>query len=218
MRGLVRRSICLFPKALGREQSLRRLTREASWLLHSGPMGAGPGPAALTPLLSPDRKPRPPAWRMESGGVSAAPALSATPEGPEDGPGTHAPEPPSTDPGKLQALSIGPGAQRAAPAPRGPDSRAAVSPTKTPNRDSGIDSPTRSVPAGPFSCQGGSEAGGPTLLALHPEVAPSSKTTRKEADGNVGQEPAPKNSPPGARADLAKVGPLLPRMGLLQGV
>lgn len=150
---------------------------------------------------------------MEAGGgVSTAPALRAAPEGPEDRPGgcSPEPEPPSTDPGKLQALPIGPGAHRAALAPRSPGGQAAVSPAKIPNRDSGIDSPTRSAPAGPFSCQEGSEAGGPTLLALHPEAAPGSKTTRKEANSDMGQdggqEPAPESSPPGACADLAKVG------------
>ncbi|XP_059512310.1 FYVE, RhoGEF and PH domain-containing protein 3 isoform X1 [Myotis daubentonii] len=146
---------------------------------------------------------------MEAGGgVSTATAPHAAPEGPEDGPGGCSPELPSTDPGKLQALPIGPGAPRAAPAPRSPGGQAAVSPAKIPNRDSGIDSPTRSAPAGPFSCQEGSEAGGPTLLALHPEAAPGSNTTRKEANSDMGQdggqEPASESSPPGACADLAK--------------
>lgn len=155
---------------------------------------------------------------MESGGVvSTAPALRASPEGPEDGPGGSSRELPSTDPGKLQALPVWPGAHHMAPAPRSPGSQAAASPAgeqsctvKIPNQDSGIDSPTCSAPTGPFSCQGESEAGGPTLLALHPEAAPSSKTTSKEADSNVGQgsgeEPTPENNPSGARADLAKVG------------
>lgn len=155
---------------------------------------------------------------MEAGGgVSAAPALCATPEGPEDGSGGCSPELPSTDPGRLQALPIGPGAHRAAPAQRSPEGQTAVSrpgeqscPAKIPNRDSGIDSPTRSRPAGPFSCQEGSEAGGPSLLALHPEAAPGSKTTQKEANSDMGQdsgqEPVPENSLPGACADLAKVG------------
>nr|KAF6273835.1 FYVE, RhoGEF and PH domain containing 3 [Myotis myotis] len=146
---------------------------------------------------------------MEAGGgVSTAPAPRAAPEGPEDGPGGCSPELPGTDPGKLQALPIGPGAPRAAPAPRSPGGQAAVSPAKIPNRDSGIDSPTRSAPAGPFSCQEGSEAGGPTLPALHPEAAPGSNTTRKEANSDMGQdggqEPALESSPPGACADLAK--------------
>ncbi|XP_054583396.1 FYVE, RhoGEF and PH domain-containing protein 3 [Eptesicus fuscus] len=125
---------------------------------------------------------------MESGGgVPAAPARRARPEGPGAGPGAS-PQPPSTGPGKPPALPVGPGA----PAPRGPAGEQSCA--KTPNRDSGIDSPTCSAPTGPF-CRAGSGA-----------AAPGSPATRTEADSDVGQggeEPAP-DSPPGARADPAQ--------------
>lgn len=161
---------------------------------------------------------------MESGGgASTTPALLAPLGGPDDGPGCS-PELPSTEPGKLQVLPIGPGAHHEDPAPGISCGQAAVgdsspdtgttgeqsSNAKIPNRDSGIDSPSCSMAGEPLS-EEGTEAGlGPTILGLHPETAPDSKTARKEADGGVGkssrEEPEPENSPARASAALAKVG------------
>lgn len=161
---------------------------------------------------------------MESGeGASTAPARLATLGGPDGGPGRSV-ELPGTDPGKLQALPVGPGAPREDPALGSSGGRAAVgdgspdtgpagepsSNAKVPNRDSGIDSPSCSIGDEPFCEDGGAAGLGPTLLGLHPEAAPDSKPARKEAAGGGGkgssEEPQPENSAPEASADRAQVG------------
>lgn len=165
---------------------------------------------------------------MESGGKSPR-ALGpvATLGGADAGPDCSSLDLPSTDPGKLQALPIKPGAHSEehtlgipggqTPVQDGSSDRGSVGApsfdAKNPNRDSGIDSPSCCLPSEPFPNKEGSEAGlGPSILGLHPEMAPDSKTTREEADSEVGEdsseEPEPENSSTGARVDLdpAKVG------------
>ncbi|XP_036893071.1 FYVE, RhoGEF and PH domain-containing protein 3 isoform X3 [Sturnira hondurensis] len=152
---------------------------------------------------------------MESGEeASTAPAPVATLGRPDSGPGCSSLELPSTDPGKLQVLPLGPGVHHEDHATRSPGGQAAVGNslpdnTKIPNRDSGFDSPSCSIASEPFPCEEGSEAGlGSTILGLCPEMAPDSKTPQKEADSDVdrdsSEEPKPKNSPPRAHADPAK--------------
>lgn len=154
---------------------------------------------------------------MESGeGSSTGPAPVATLGRPDSGPGFSSLELPSTDPGKLQMLPIGPGVHHEDHATRSSGGQAAVGNrvpdnTKIPNRDSGIDSPSCSISSEPFPCEEGSEAGlGSTMLGLCPETAPDSKTPQKEADSDVDRDssemPKPKNSPARAHADPAKVG------------
>ena len=152
---------------------------------------------------------------MESGeGASTAPAPVATLGRPDAGPGCSSLELLSIDSGKLQVLPIGPGVQgdHEDHATRSPGGQAAVGHslpdnTKIPNRDSGIDSPSCSVASEPFPCEEVSEASlGPTI----PEMAPDSKAPQKEADNDVdrdsSEKPKPKDSPPRAHADPAKVG------------
>lgn len=146
---------------------------------------------------------------------------------PDAGPSSSSLELPSTDPGKLQALPVGPGVHCGDPASGSPDSQVSVgdspqdmgsigepsSSTKIPNRDSGIDSPSCSVVSEHFPCEEGSEAApGPTIKGLHPETAPEGTTPREEADSDVGEgsseEPEAENSRPRADADPAKVGHL----------
>ncbi|XP_036134366.1 FYVE, RhoGEF and PH domain-containing protein 3 isoform X3 [Molossus molossus] len=176
----------------------------------------------LSPRAAPSFRLESSVLRMESGGgASTAPALLATLGGPGDGPGCSL-ELPSTDPGTLQALPVGPGAHHEDAAPGSSGGQAAgeggspdpgptgeqSSNAKVPNRDSGIDSPSCSMAGEPF-CEEGSEAGlGSTMLGLHLETAPDSKTARKAAEGVVGkssrEEPEPENSPCRVSADLAK--------------
>ncbi|XP_024597106.1 FYVE, RhoGEF and PH domain-containing protein 3 isoform X2 [Neophocaena asiaeorientalis asiaeorientalis] len=157
---------------------------------------------------------------MEPGGVSSMPpAPIATRGEPDAGPSSSSLEHPSTDPGKLRALPVGPGAHCGDPASGSPGSQASAgdvgsvsepsSGTKIPNRDSGIDSPSCSVVGEHFSCEDGSEAGpGPTIKGLHLETAPGGKAPREEADSDMGEgsseEPDPENSPLRADADPAK--------------
>ncbi|XP_037012976.2 FYVE, RhoGEF and PH domain-containing protein 3 isoform X2 [Artibeus jamaicensis] len=152
---------------------------------------------------------------MESGeGASTAPAPVATLGRPDSGPGCSSLELPSTDPGKLQVLPIGPGVHHEDHATRNPGGQAAVGnslpdSTKIPNRDSGFDSPSCSIASELFPCDKGNEAGlGSTILGLCPVMAPDSKTPQKEANSDVdrdsSEEPKPKNSPPRAHADTAK--------------
>lgn len=142
---------------------------------------------------------------------------------PDAGPSSSSLELPSTDPGKLQALPVGPGVHCGDPASGSPDSQVSVgdspqdmgsigepsSSTKIPNRDSGIDSPSCSVVSEHFPCEEGSEAApGPTIKGLHPETAPEGTTPREEADSDVGEgsseEPEAENSRPRADADPTK--------------
>lgn len=142
---------------------------------------------------------------------------------PDAGPSSSSLELPSTDPGKLQALPVGPGVHCGDPASGSPDSQVSVgdspqdmgsigepsSSTKIPNRDSGIDSPSCSVVSEHFPCEEGSEAApGPTIKGLHPETASEGTTPREEADSDVGEgsseEPEAENSRPRADADPAK--------------
>ncbi|XP_066224479.1 FYVE, RhoGEF and PH domain-containing protein 3 [Saccopteryx leptura] len=162
--------------------------------------------------------------RMESGGAaSTAPALIATLKGPDAGPGCSSTELSSTDPKKLQMLPLGPRDHHGETAPRNSSGQATVGdsppdtdPTgeqscdiKIPNRDSGIDSPPCSMADESFPGEESSEAGlGPTILGLHPERTPDSKTCLKEADSDVGksssEEPEQENNPLGASVDPAK--------------
>ncbi|KAM5260303.1 FYVE, RhoGEF and PH domain-containing protein 3 isoform 4-T4 [Hipposideros larvatus] len=144
------------------------------------------------------------ALRMESGGRSAR-ALGpvATLGGAGAGPGCSSLDLHSTDPGKLRALPIGPGAHSENHAPESPSGQAVVGDgppdmgsegepscdAKSPNRDSGIDSPSCSLANEPFPRKEGSEAGlGPTILGLHPEMASDSKASQEEADSDVGED------------------------------
>ncbi|KAF6327306.1 FYVE, RhoGEF and PH domain containing 3 [Rhinolophus ferrumequinum] len=160
---------------------------------------------------------------MESGGGSST-ALGpvAALGGAGAGPGCSSLDLPSTDPGKLRVLPIRPGAHSEDHTSESPSGQAAVGDgppdlgsmgepscdAKIPNRDSGIDSPSCSMACEPFPRKGDSEAGlGPTVLQLHPEMAPDSKASGEEADSDVGEdsseEPEPENSSPSASADLA---------------
>uniref|UniRef100_A0A8D1F2V8 FYVE, RhoGEF and PH domain containing 3 n=1 Tax=Sus scrofa TaxID=9823 RepID=A0A8D1F2V8_PIG len=161
---------------------------------------------------------------MEPGGGSSMPPAPIAALGePDAGPSSSSLELPSTDPGKLQALPVGPGVHCGDPASGSPDSQVSVgdspqdmgsigepsSSTKIPNRDSGIDSPSCSVVSEHFPCEEGSEAApGPTIKGLHPETAPEGTTPREEADSDVGEgsseEPEAENSLPRADADPAK--------------
>lgn len=163
---------------------------------------------------------------MESGeGSSTAPTPTAALEEPNIGPDCSSPGLPRAAPGKFQALPLGPRAPRKDPDPgspgsptagdRPPDAGPAGDPSggaKIPNRDSGIDSPSCSVAGEHFPCEEGGEAGlGPVVPGLHPEAAPEGGALREEADSDdvgegSGEEPDTENSPPGARADTAKVG------------
>ncbi|XP_023972942.1 FYVE, RhoGEF and PH domain-containing protein 3 [Physeter macrocephalus] len=160
------------------------------------------------------------------GGSSMLPAPIATWGEPDAGPSNSSLEHPSTDPGKLRTLPVGPEAHCGDPASRSPGSQASAgdmgsmgepsSGTKIPNRDSGIDSPSCSVVGEHFSCEDGSEAGpGPTIKGLHLETAPGGKAPREEADSDMGEgsseEPDPENSPLRAEVDPAKVGHLSPQ-------
>ncbi|XP_039072409.1 FYVE, RhoGEF and PH domain-containing protein 3 isoform X7 [Hyaena hyaena] len=161
---------------------------------------------------------------MESGErPSTAPAPRAALEEPSVGPDSSSPELPRADPGKFQALPLGPGGPCKDPDPGSPgsptagdgppDAGPAGEPSgvaKIPNRDSGIDSPSCSVAGEHFPCEEGGEASPvPTVPGLHPQVAPEGRALREEADSDdagegSGEEPDPKNSPPRARVDTAK--------------
>ncbi|XP_077630097.1 FYVE, RhoGEF and PH domain-containing protein 3 isoform X2 [Crocuta crocuta] len=161
---------------------------------------------------------------MESGErPSTAPAPGAALEEPSVGPDSSSPELPRADPGKFQALPLGPGGPCKDPDPGSPgsptagdgppDAGPAGEPSggaKIPNRDSGIDSPSCSVAGEHFPCEEGGEASPvPTVPGLHPQVAPEGRALREEADSDdvgegSGEEPDPKNGPPRARVDTAK--------------
>uniref|UniRef100_A0A8C3X5N5 FYVE, RhoGEF and PH domain containing 3 n=1 Tax=Catagonus wagneri TaxID=51154 RepID=A0A8C3X5N5_9CETA len=150
------------------------------------------------------------------GGSSTSPAPVATLGGPDAELSSSSLALPSTDPGKLRALPVGPGAHCGDPAPGSPDSPQDTGSmeepscsTKLPNRDSGIDSPSCSVVSEHFPCEEGREAAsGPTVKGLHPEKAPEGSVPREEADSDVGEgsgeEPDAENSAPRADADPAK--------------
>lgn len=164
--------------------------------------------------------------RMESGGgPSTAQAPVAALGEPNSGPGCSSLELPRADPGKLQALPLGPRPHSKDPDPGSPGSPAAAGDgppdtgpsgelnggAKLPNRDSGIDSPSCSVASEQFPCEEGGEAGqGPAVPGLHLDPAPDGKALQEVADSDVGEgsgeEPDPENSHPGAPADPVKVG------------
>ncbi|XP_026374923.2 FYVE, RhoGEF and PH domain-containing protein 3 [Ursus arctos] len=161
---------------------------------------------------------------MESGGgPSTAQAPVAALGEPNSGPGCSSLELPRADPGKLQALPLGPRPHSKDPDPGSPGSPAAAGDgppdtgpsgelnggAKLPNRDSGIDSPSCSVASEQFPCEEGGEAGqGPAVPGLHLDPAPDGKALQEVADSDVGEgsgeEPDPENSPPGAPADPVK--------------
>ncbi|XP_011233279.1 FYVE, RhoGEF and PH domain-containing protein 3 isoform X2 [Ailuropoda melanoleuca] len=162
--------------------------------------------------------------RMESGGgPSTAQAPVAALGELNSGPGCSSLELPRADPGKLQALPLGPRPHSKDPDPGNPGSPATARDgppdtgpsgelnggAKLPNRDSGIDSPSCSVASEQFPCEEGGEAGqGPAVLGPHLDPAPDGKALQEAADSDVGEgsgeEPDPGNSPPGAPADPAK--------------
>lgn len=188
---------------------------------------------ATWPVLPPPQNSEGSALRMESEGGSSTPLSPIATLGDSDAePGYSSFELPNTDPGKLRELPTGPGTHGEDPAPGRPSSLDAVMDgppdmgsmgklscsAKIPNRDSGIDSPSCSMASEPFPCKESGEVGlGPTVLRLHPEMAPDSKALQEEADSDVGEgsseepEPEPENSHPRANMDLAKVGCPLPR-------
>lgn len=163
---------------------------------------------------------------MESGGgaSTAQPPIAALGEL-NSGPGCSSRELPRADPGKLQALPLGPRAHGKDSDPGSPGSPAAAGDgppdtgsagelnggAKLPNRDSGIDSPSCSVANEQFPCGESSEAGqDPTVLGPQLDGAPEGKALQEVADSDVGEgsgdEPDPETSPPGDLADPAKVG------------
>nr|XP_031303028.1 FYVE, RhoGEF and PH domain-containing protein 3 isoform X3 [Camelus dromedarius] len=169
---------------------------------------------------------------MESeGGSSTSPATVVTLKELDAGLSSSSLDLPSADPGKLQALPVGPEAHCGDPASGSPGSQASAghntqdtgsvgdpsSISKIPNRDSGIDSPSCSVVGEHFPCEEGGEAGpGPTTKALHPDTTPDGKADgktdgkapREEVDSDVGEgsseEPDPENNALRADVDPAK--------------
>uniref|UniRef100_A0A8B9XNH9 FYVE, RhoGEF and PH domain containing 3 n=1 Tax=Bos mutus grunniens TaxID=30521 RepID=A0A8B9XNH9_BOSMU len=155
---------------------------------------------------------------MEPGrGSSTPPAPSATMEEPDAGPNNSSLEQPSTDPGKLPALPVGPGTHHGELASGSPGSQASAgdmssvgeaSSSKIPNRDSGIDSPSCSVVSEHF-CEDSGEAGPGTIIkGPHPGTALGSKSPQEEADSDAGEgsseEPDPENNPSKVDMDPAK--------------
>ena len=132
-----------------------------------GPKGGTTG-ADRKPPASPSQRSENSALRMEpERGSSTPPAPSATMEEPDAGPNNASLEQPSTDPGKLPALPVGPGTHYGELASGSPGSQASAgdmssvgeaSSSKIPNRDSGIDSPSCSV-VGEHFCEDSGEAG-----------------------------------------------------------
>ncbi|XP_072815213.1 FYVE, RhoGEF and PH domain-containing protein 3 isoform X2 [Vicugna pacos] len=181
---------------------------------------------------SPSRSSERSTWRMESeGGSSTSPATLVTLKDPDTGLSSSSLDLPSADPGKLQALPVGPEAHCGDPASGSPGSQASAghntqdtgsvgdpsSISKIPNRDSGIDSPSCSVVGEHFPCEESGEAGpGPTTKALHPDTTPDGKADgktdgkapREEVDSDVGEgsseEPDPENNALRADVDPAK--------------
>ena len=160
--------------------------------------------------------------RMEPGGGSSTPpAPNATMEEPDAGPNNSSLEQPSTDPGKLPALPVGPGTHYREPASGSPGSQASAgdmssvgeaSSSKIPNRDSGIDSPSCSV-VGEHFCEDSGEAGPGTIIkGPHLGTALGGKSPQEEADSDAGEgsseEPDPENNPSKVDTDPAKVGHL----------
>uniref|UniRef100_A0A4W2G2J9 FYVE, RhoGEF and PH domain containing 3 n=1 Tax=Bos indicus x Bos taurus TaxID=30522 RepID=A0A4W2G2J9_BOBOX len=155
---------------------------------------------------------------MEPGRGSSTPsAPSATMEEPDAGPNNSSLEQPSTDPGKLPALPVGPGTHHGELASGSPGSQASAgdmssvgeaSSSKIPNRDSGIDSPSCSVVSEHF-CEDSGEAGPGTIIkGPHPGTALGSKSPQEEADSDAGEgsseEPDPENNPSKVDMDPAK--------------
>uniref|UniRef100_A0A8C6DF55 FYVE, RhoGEF and PH domain containing 3 n=1 Tax=Moschus moschiferus TaxID=68415 RepID=A0A8C6DF55_MOSMO len=159
---------------------------------------------------------------MEPGGGSSTPPTPiATMEEPDAGPNNFSLEQPSTDPGKLPALPVGPGTHYREPASGSPGSQASAgdissvgeaSSSKIPNRDSGIDSPSCSV-VGEHFCEDSSEAGPGTIIkGPHPGTTVGGKSPQEDADSDAGEgsseEPDPENNPSKVDTDPAKVGHL----------
>lgn len=150
-------------------------------------------------------------------GSSTPPAPSATMEEPDAGPNNASLEQPSTDPGKLPALPVGPGTHYGELASGSPGSQASAgdmssvgeaSSSKIPNRDSGIDSPSCSV-VGEHFCEDSGEAGPGTIIkGPHPGTALGGKSPQEEADSDAGEgsseEPDPENNPSKVDMDPAK--------------
>uniref|UniRef100_A0A4W2ESQ5 FYVE, RhoGEF and PH domain containing 3 n=1 Tax=Bos indicus x Bos taurus TaxID=30522 RepID=A0A4W2ESQ5_BOBOX len=170
------------------------------------------------PPASPSQRSENSALRMEPGrGSSTPPAPSATMEEPDAGPNNSSLEQPSTDPGKLPALPVGPGTHHGELASGSPGSQASAgdmssvgeaSSSKIPNRDSGIDSPSCSVVSEHF-CEDSGEAGPGTIIkGPHPGTALGSKSPQEEADSDAGEgsseEPDPENNPSKVDMDPAK--------------
>ncbi|XP_070651239.1 FYVE, RhoGEF and PH domain-containing protein 3 isoform X9 [Bos indicus] len=170
------------------------------------------------PPASPSQRSENSALRMEPGRGSSTPsAPSATMEEPDAGPNNSSLEQPSTDPGKLPALPVGPGTHHGELASGSPGSQASAgdmssvgeaSSSKIPNRDSGIDSPSCSVVSEHF-CEDSGEAGPGTIIkGPHPGTALGSKSPQEEADSDAGEgsseEPDPENNPSKVDMDPAK--------------
>ncbi|XP_027406118.1 FYVE, RhoGEF and PH domain-containing protein 3 isoform X3 [Bos indicus x Bos taurus] len=172
----------------------------------------------MKPPASPSQRSENSALRMEPGRGSSTPsAPSATMEEPDAGPNNSSLEQPSTDPGKLPALPVGPGTHHGELASGSPGSQASAgdmssvgeaSSSKIPNRDSGIDSPSCSVVSEHF-CEDSGEAGPGTIIkGPHPGTALGSKSPQEEADSDAGEgsseEPDPENNPSKVDMDPAK--------------
>ncbi|XP_044796231.2 FYVE, RhoGEF and PH domain-containing protein 3 isoform X8 [Bubalus bubalis] len=170
------------------------------------------------PPASPSQRSENSALRMEpERGSSTPPAPSATMEEPDAGPNNASLEQPSTDPGKLPALPVGPGTHYGELASGSPGSQASAgdmssvgeaSSSKIPNRDSGIDSPSCSV-VGEHFCEDSGEAGPGTIIkGPHPGTALGGKSPQEEADSDAGEgsseEPDPENNPSKVDMDPAK--------------
>ncbi|XP_069431763.1 FYVE, RhoGEF and PH domain-containing protein 3 isoform X13 [Ovis canadensis] len=151
------------------------------------------------------------------GGSSTPPAPNATMEEPDAGPNNSSLEQPSTDPGKLPALPVGPGTHYREPASGSPGSQASAgdvssvgeaSSSKIPNRDSGIDSPSCSV-VGEHFCEDSGEVGPGTIIkGPHLGTALGGKSPQEEAYSDAGEgsseEPDPENNPSKVDTDPAK--------------
>lgn len=170
------------------------------------------------PPASPSQRSENSALRMEPGGGSSTPpAPNATMEEPDAGPNNSSLEQPSTEPGKLPALPVGPGTHYREPASGSPGSQASAgdmssvgeaSSSKIPNRDSGIDSPSCSVVSEHF-CEDSGEAGPGTIIkGPHLGTALGGKSPQEEADSDAGEgsseEPDPENNPSKVDTDPAK--------------
>ncbi|XP_069431758.1 FYVE, RhoGEF and PH domain-containing protein 3 isoform X8 [Ovis canadensis] len=170
------------------------------------------------PPASPSQRSENSALRMEPGGGSSTPpAPNATMEEPDAGPNNSSLEQPSTDPGKLPALPVGPGTHYREPASGSPGSQASAgdvssvgeaSSSKIPNRDSGIDSPSCSV-VGEHFCEDSGEVGPGTIIkGPHLGTALGGKSPQEEAYSDAGEgsseEPDPENNPSKVDTDPAK--------------